>query len=55
MALSTPTDRALINIVGTYEREIPGRQLTTAQITRIAEAAKRLMIDELHSAKAEHD
>lgn len=53
MALDTPNDRALFNAVAHYEREIPGRQLTTAQLTRVVETAKRLVIDELHSAKSQ--
>ena len=52
MALTTPNDRALINVVANYEREIAGRQLTPAQINRIAESAKRLVLDEIHSVKA---
>ena len=53
MALDTPNDRALFNAVAHYERELPGRQLTVAQLTRVVETAKRLVIDELHSAKAQ--
>jgi hypothetical protein len=53
MALDTPNDRALFNAVAHYERELPGRQLTAAQLTRVVETAKRLVIDELHSAKAQ--
>jgi hypothetical protein len=53
MALDTPNDRALFNVVAHYDREIPGRELTIAQLTRVVETAKRLVIDELHSAKAQ--
>jgi hypothetical protein len=53
MALDAPNDRALFNAIAHYEREIPGRQLTVAQLTRVVETAKRLVIDELHSAKAQ--
>ena len=52
MAIETPNDRTLLNVVAHYEREVPGRQLTVAQITAVAESAKRLIIDELHSMKA---
>jgi len=52
MAIETPNDRTLVNVASNYEREIPGRQLTVAQITQVAEAAKRLIIDEIHSMKA---
>lgn len=54
MALDSPNDRALFNAIAHYEREIPGRQLTVAQLTKVVETAKRLVIDELHSAKAQH-
>lgn len=53
MALDTPNDRALFNAIAHYERELPGRELTITQLTRVVEAAKRLVIDELHSAKAQ--
>lgn len=52
MAIETPNDRALVNVVAAYEREIPGRQLTVAQINQVTETAKRLIIDEIHSMKA---
>jgi hypothetical protein len=52
MALDTPNDRILLNAVSHYEREIPGRLLTAAQLGRVAEAAKRMILDEIHSAKA---
>ena len=51
MALITPTDRSLINVISAYEREIMGQKLTIAQINRIAESTKRLLLDEIHSAK----
>tara|TARA_Y100001936_G_C16094241_1_gene690219 strand:+ start:18122 stop:18286 length:165 start_codon:yes stop_codon:yes gene_type:complete len=51
MALNTPTDRSLINVISAYEREIMGEKLTLAQINRIAESTKRLLLDEIHSAK----
>lgn len=53
MALDSPNDRALFNAIAHYEREIPGRQLTVAHLTKVVETAKRLIIDELHSAKAQ--
>ena len=52
MAIETPNDRTLLNVVSHFEREIPGRQLTVAQINSVTEAAKRLIIDEIHSMKA---
>lgn len=52
MALTTPNDRTLVNVIAVYEREIMGPKLTTNQITRIAEAAKRMMLDEIHSEKS---
>jgi hypothetical protein len=52
MALDTPNDRALLNAVGHYDREIPGQPLTSTQLTRVAEAVKRFIVDEIHSAKA---
>ena len=52
MALNTPNDRALMNAIGHYDGEIPGRPLTSVQLTRITEAAKRFIVDEIHSAKA---
>ena len=51
MALITPTDRSLINVISAYEREIMGQKLTIAQINRIAESTKRLLLAEIHSAK----
>jgi hypothetical protein len=53
MALDSPNDRALLNAVAHYEREIPGNALTLTQLTRVVEAVKRLINDELHSAKAQ--
>jgi hypothetical protein len=53
MALDSPNDSALFNAIAHYEREIPGRTLTVAQLTRVVETAKRLVVDELHSAKAQ--
>ena len=55
MALTTPTDRNMLNVVGQYEREISGKQLTMAQLSRIAETAKRMVLDELQSVKAASD
>ncbi len=52
MALNTPNDRTLLNVIAAYEREIMGAKLTTNQITRIAETMKRMMLDEIHSEKA---
>ena len=52
MALTTPTDRALLNVVAAYEREFMGPKLTMNQLTRIAESMKRMMVDEIHSAKS---
>ena len=52
MALDTTNDRTLINVVAHYEREIMGTRLTVPQIARIAEAAKRLVLDEIHAQKA---
>lgn len=52
MALTTPNDRALINVIAAYEREVMGEKLTITQINRIAETAKRMLMDEIHSEKA---
>ena len=52
MALDTPNDRALLNAVANYDREVPGRRLTQTQMARITETVKRFIVDELHSAKA---
>jgi hypothetical protein len=52
MALNTPNDRNLVNVIGAYERELSGRRLTTNEITRLTESVKRYMMDELHSQKA---
>ena len=52
MALDSPNDRTLYSVVGRYEREVMGPRLTDRQITRITEARKRFVFDELHSAKA---
>ena len=52
MALTTPTDRNMLNVVGQYEREVAGKPLTVAQLSRIAETAKRMVLDELQSVKA---
>ncbi len=52
MALNTTNDRALINVVAAYEREIMGPKLTANQLTRIAETTKRMLLDEIHSAKS---
>ncbi len=52
MALDTPNDRALLNAVGHYDREIPGGLLTASQLARVAEAVKRFIVDEIHSVKA---
>ena len=52
MALNTPNDRTLVNVIGTYEREIAGRPLSTRQLAIIAEAAKRFVLDEIHSLKS---
>ena len=53
MAFDTPNDRALLNAIGHYDREIPGRPLTAGQLAKVAEAVKRLIVDEIHSAKAQ--
>ena len=52
MAIDTPNDRVLFNAIAHYEREIPGRLLTSAQLARVTETAKRMILDEIHSAKA---
>ncbi len=52
MALDSPNDRTLFSVVARYEREVMGPRLTDRQLTRIAEAVKRLLFDEIHSAKA---
>ncbi len=52
MALNTPNDRSLFNLVAAYERELMGARLTTNQITRIAESTKRMLLDEIHSQKS---
>lgn len=52
MALTTPTDRALVNVIAAYEREIMGPRLTANDLARIAESLKRMMLDEIHSAKS---
>ena len=52
MAMETPNDRTLINVVAHYERETMGPRLSGQQIARIAEAAKRWVLDEVHAQKA---
>jgi len=52
MALDAPNDRILLNAISHYERELPGRLLTATQLARVAEAAKRMILDEIHSAKS---
>ena len=52
MALTTPNDRMLVNVIATYEREVMGPRLTSNQVTRIAESIKRMMMDEIHSEKS---
>ena len=52
MALTSPNDRTLFTVVVRYEQEVMGPRLTDRQLTRIAEAVKRLLFDEIHSAKA---
>ena len=52
MPLNSPTDRTLFSVVARYEQEVMGPRLTDRQLTRIAEAVKRLLFDEIHSAKA---
>ena len=52
MALDSPNDRALINVIAHYDREVMGPPLTARQIARIAEAIKRLVFDEIHTQKA---
>ena len=52
MALTTPTDRALLNVITAYERELMGNKLTMSQLNGIAESMKRMMLDELQSAKS---
>ncbi len=54
MALTTSNDRALVTVIAAYERELMGPRLTTSQITRIAETAKRMLLDEIHSEKAQN-
>jgi hypothetical protein len=51
MALLSPNDRNLLNVIAHFEREISGKPLTLPQLTRIAEAVKRSILDELHSMK----
>ncbi|MEX2599109.1 MAG: hypothetical protein WD533_05570 [Dehalococcoidia bacterium] len=48
---NTPADNALRNAIYQYERTVNGRNLTPAEITRIGEAAKRLILDDIHSLK----
>ena len=52
MALITPTDRGLVTIIAAYEREVMGPKLTISQLNRIAESAKRMLLDEIHSEKS---
>ena len=52
MALNSPNDRTLLSVVARYEQEVMGRRLSDRQLARIAEAVKRLVFDEIHSAKA---
>jgi len=52
MALDTPNDQALLNALGHSDGEIPGKPLTPSQIAKVAEVVKRLIVDEIHSAKA---
>ena len=52
MALNSPNDRTLLSVVARYEGEVMGPRLSDRQLTRIAEAVKRLVFDEIHSAKA---
>ncbi len=52
MALNSPNDRTLFSVVARYEQEVMGPRLNDRQLTRIAEAVKRLVFDEIHSAKA---
>ena len=52
MALDSPNDRALINVIAHYDRAVMGPPLTARQIARIAEAVKRLVFDEIHTQKA---
>ena len=54
MALTTPNDRLLLNVISTYERELMGPKLTTNELARIAESMKRMMMDEIQSAKSAH-
>ena len=53
MALDSPNDRTLINVIAHYSREVMGPPLTDRQIARIAEAVKRLVFDEIHTQKTE--
>ncbi len=53
MAMTTPNDRSLVNAVAQYEREIMGRRLSYNEIIRIAEAAKRMVEDEVHALKSD--
>lgn len=52
MAMITPNDRSVVNAVAQYEREIMGRPLAASEILRIAEAAKRMIQDEIHAQKS---
>ncbi len=52
MALeNTPTDNTLRNVVAQYERQVGGRALSMSELSRIAESAKRMILDEVHSLK----
>ena len=52
MALDSPNDRALVNVIAHYGREVMGPPLTDRQTARIAESVKRLVFDEIHTQKA---
>jgi hypothetical protein len=53
MALeNTPTDNALQTVIGQYEHQVSGRSLSMTELKRIAESAKRMILDEVQSLKA---
>ena len=49
---NTPTDNALRTVVSQYERQVGGRNLSISELNRIAESAKRMILDEVQSLKA---
>jgi hypothetical protein len=52
VALTTPNDRTLMNVIAAYEREVMGRRLTINELTRLTESVKRGVLDEIHALKA---